>query len=147
MVASLEQMKQLIGHQFPGGSYEIQHWENYLLTEATGSDPLPGDLAHPIHLFHVPIAGVGVTLADLFALGQAENDATISIDYYDWEFLSPLREGVEYSMRGGVIEHDRLENDGKTLRDSITFRIEVTGGDDALVARVTFCWHFWRLGT
>ena len=107
-----EQIEALAGHRFPGGEYRIEHWENFLLSEATGVAPLPDGLAHPVHLFHVPIDGAGVSIAELFALGHAESDASITIDYYDWQLFEPLREGVRYDMSGGVTEHDRHTPDG-----------------------------------
>jgi hypothetical protein len=145
MTVSEAEMRALVGHELPGGTYRIAHWENFLLTEATGSAPLPDGIAHPIHLFHVPIAGAGVTLADLFALGRAESDASISIDWYDWELRRPLREDELYRMSGSIIEHERTTSGGR-LRDSLTFRIDVRrdGERDDEVARVTFRWHFNR---
>ena len=147
MSVSEAEMQALVGHAFPGGTYRIEHWENYLLTEATGREPMPDDLAHPVHLFHVPISGVGVTLADLFALGQAETDFSINIDYYDWEFLQPLREGVPYVLRGGVIEHERTAREGGGVTDSVTFRIEMDEEGGPPTARVEFRWHFYRSAT
>jgi hypothetical protein len=145
MTAPLEEMQALVGFEFPGGSVRIEHWENFLLTEATGSDPLPDALAHPIHLFHVPLAGAGVSIADLFALARSDGNASVTIDYYDWEYLQPLREEVEYRMHGGISEHERTENEAGTIVDSFTFRIEMADEAGDSVARVAFRWHFWRL--
>jgi hypothetical protein len=144
MAVSEERMRELVGHAFPGGTYRIEHWENFLLTEATGFEPLPGGLVHPAHLFHVPIAGAGISIADLFALAQADSDASVTIDYYDWEVYAPLRESETYAMRGGVSEHERKQIEQGPLVDSLTFRIEVTDQADGAVACVTFRWHFWR---
>ncbi len=141
-----ERLEARVGHRFPGGTYTIAHWENFLLTEATGIGPLPDGLAHPAHLFHAPIAGAGVTLAELFALGEAETDASITIDYYDWEILEPLREEVRYRMQGGVTEFERKTGAGDRIIDSMTFRIDVLSEAGAEVARVTFRWHFWKMG-
>ncbi|MEK9870706.1 MAG: hypothetical protein VW831_13320 [Gammaproteobacteria bacterium] len=88
----------LVGHQFPGGRYTIAHWENYLLTECTGAEPMPDDLAHPVALFHVPILGAGTSIAEMFTLGQAESGVSIGIESYDWEFLHPLREEQPYDI-------------------------------------------------
>ena len=146
MAASKEQMEQLIGHQFPGGRYEIQHWENYLLTEATGREPMAADLAHPVHLFHVPIAGVGTSIAALFALAQSESDAAVTIDYYDWELFAPLREQTAYRMSGGIVAFAREAGaQGQTV-DVLTFAIDVAEDADPQrpIARVEFRWRFWR---
>ena len=77
-------IKSLVGHQFPGGSYTIAHWENFLLTECTGAAPLPDDLAHPVALFHMPILGAGTSIGEMFALGKADSDYSIGIESYDW---------------------------------------------------------------
>ena len=57
--APAEEMQALVGHRFPGGTFTIEHWENVLLADATGSAPLPDGLVHPAWLFHGPIAAVG----------------------------------------------------------------------------------------
>ena len=135
----------LVGHAFPGGTYRIAHWENFLLTEATGSAPLPEGLAHPAHLFHVPIAGAGTTIAELFELAQAGSDSSVTIDYYDWEYFEPLREEVPYTARGGITEHARRPADeAGPVVDSLTYRMELLREDGALAARASFRWHFWR---
>lgn len=144
MPVSEERMRALIGHAFPGGHYRIEPWENFLLTEATGSERLPDGLAHPIHLFHVPIAGVGVSIGDLFSLAEAPSDASVTIDHYDWELFEPLRESTPYAMRGGVQAHARTTHDDGTVVDSLTYCIEVLDEAEQRIARVTFGWNFWR---
>lgn len=136
-------MTALAGHRFPGGTYRIEHWENALLTEATGIDPLPDRLAHPVHLFHLAINGVGTSIAELFELARSESTA-VSIDYYDWQLHQPLREGVTYLLSGGITDVDRSVRAGSPTRDSFTYRIEI--GDEAgdRVAEVEFRWHHWR---
>ena len=133
----------LAGHRFPGGRYTIAHWEATLLADCTGADPLPNGQVHPIALFHVPFLGSGTTIADLFALGQAESDLSIMIESYDWEFLAPLREDVEYDISGGILSAERCSNDRGQTFDRIQFEFEMaTGGDTA--ARSVITWHFTR---
>jgi hypothetical protein len=141
--ATEAEMRALVGHTFPGGEYRIEHWENFLLTDATGSEPLPDSLAHPTHLFHVPILGVGVTIGELFALAKAERAAPVSIDYYDWEIFAPVREGVLYSMCGGIVEYERTVRERGPTVDSFTYEIEMSDAAQ-LAARVRFRWHYWR---
>ena len=140
-------IEQLVGHRFPGGTYTIEHWENYLLTEATGREPMPDDLVHPIHLFHVPISGVGTSIAELFELAAADGPDMVGLDRYDWEWFAPLREDVTYRLEGEITEAERRENEGRPY-DQLVFRIDVldegSGADAAVVARVTNTWHFWR---
>ena len=88
----VEEIEALVGHEFPGGEYTIEHWENFLLTECTGADLLPDAMVHPVALFHVPILGSNTTIAEMFALGQAESDFSIGIESYVWDMYAPLIE-------------------------------------------------------
>ena len=133
----------LVGHRFPGGSYTIAHWENFLLTDCTGAEPLPEGMAHPVALFHVPFLGSEVTIADLFALGQAESDLSIMIESYDWEFFRQLREDTPYVVSGGIHIAERCENPQGQTYDRIGFSFELVSNRD-LAARSTIIWHFTR---
>jgi len=136
------EMVALIGHRFPGGSHTIEHWENWLLTDCTGRDQLPDGLAHPIALFHVPIQGVGTSIAELFALGQVEGAGSVGLDSYDWEYFQPLEVGVEYRFEGGVIDVERLVSARGNPYDRFVFSIELASPDGKPAARIT---NHWRL--
>ena len=138
-----EQITALVGHRFTPGKYTIAHWENWLLTDCTGAAPQPDKLAHPVALFHVPFLGTGTTIADLFALGQAESDLSILIESYEWEFLRPLMEETEYDISGEITEAERRENDNGQLYDRIRFRFDMAEGDH-LAASSVITWHFTR---
>ncbi|HIF92736.1 MAG TPA: hypothetical protein EYQ60_06350 [Myxococcales bacterium] len=138
-------MQRLVGHRFSGGQYKIEHWENFLLSEATGIEPLPDSLAHPVHLFHVPINGVGTSIAELFALAEVDRASPVSIDYYDWSIHTPIREGETYSLSGGITAYERKEKAGSPTVDSFIYEIDVAGKDGELAAQVAFRWHYWRV--
>ena len=140
----VEEIQALVGHEFPGGTYTIAHWENFLLTECTGADPLPGGQVHPAAMFHVPILGANTTIGEMFALGQAENDASIGIESYDWELFSPLFEDVAYDITARITEADRCDIDGGRLYDRIQFVFSLADPDGNLVARSTVTWHYNR---
>jgi hypothetical protein len=145
MIPSEEAMRTLVGHRFPGGTYRIEHWENFLLSEATGIGPLPDRLAHPAHLFHVAINGVGTTITELFRLAESGSGAPVSIDYYDWRILKPLREEETYSLSGGIADFTRSAREGSLTRDSFTYEIDLDDISGARVAEVAFRWHYWRI--
>lgn len=134
----------IIGHTFPGGVYTVEHWENFLLTECTGADLLPGGMVHPVVLFHMPILGSGTTIGEMFALGQAESDFSIGIESYDWEMFVPMHEDVPYSISGKIISAERHQPPGKRLYDRIQFQFEVAQPDGVLAARTTITWHYRR---
>jgi len=140
---AVEEIEALVGHRFPGGTYTIAHWENFLLTECTGAPPLPDGLAHPVSLFHMPILGAGTSIAEMFALGQAESDFSIGIESYDWEIFQPLREALEYQISARITEADR-RTEGGALFDRIPFQFDLTDPDGAPAARSTVTWHYRR---
>ena len=134
----------IAGHQFPGGHYRIAHWENTLLTACTGADLLSDGLAHPIALFHLPIVGSGTSIAELFALGQAESDLSIMIESYDWEFFQSLREETDYKVAGQVTSSQRCQDAAGNTYDRIQFCFEVFDPGQELIARSTITWHYTR---
>jgi hypothetical protein len=141
---SKAQIEELAGHVFPGGNYRIAHWENVLLTGCTGADLLPNGLAHPIALFHLPIAGSGTSIAGMFELGQAESDLSIMIESYEWEFFIPLLEEVSYAVTGQVNSAERCRNTSGKIYDRIQFCFEVFTPQQVLAARSTVTWHYTR---
>ena len=144
MTVTEAEMLGLVGHRFPGGRYRIEHWENFLLTDCTGAGQLPDGLVHPIALFHVPILGCGMTITKLFALGgAAEQAGSVGLEGYDWEYLRPLREDVEYRIEGGIVSVERKTTDTGQVYDALAFTIELFDGD-AVAARITTRWRFRR---
>lgn len=138
-----EELLALVGHRFPGGSYRIAHWENWLLTDCTGRDPLPDSLAHPVVLFHAPILGAGTSIAELFVLGHAAGAGSVGLESYDWEYFQPLLEDVDYRVSGGITEAERTIHESGAVVDRVAFQIEFHEGATP-VARVTNRWKFRR---
>lgn len=149
---SESEIKKLIGYKFPGGTYTIAHWENYLLTDCTGSKPLPNNLAHPVALFHATIMGADTSIDQMFELGQAESPFSISIESYDWELFAPLFEEMEYTVDGVITDVSRITDKEKVEKkqfhgecyDRIQFQFTLTDPQQLLVARVTVTWHYNR---
>jgi hypothetical protein len=140
-----EEMKALVGHRFPGGTYTIEHWENVLLSHVMEAEPLPDDLAHPACLFHVTLAGVGMRIADMFELFKAESDEAVRAGEYHWEIHRPLREGVAYEVSGQVVGMERKESRKLGPMDRASFRIDLRdAGTGELVATATSTWLVLR---
>mgnify|MGYP001070371361 CR=1 FL=1 len=141
---SREAIEALAGHRFRGGRYRVAHWENALLTRCTGAELLADAMVHPIALFHLPITGSGTSIAEMFALGQAESDLSIMIESYDWEFFHALREETDYRVRGQVNSAERCLDDAGNHYDRIQFCFEVFAAQELLSARSTITWHYTR---
>jgi len=135
-------IEELAGHRFTGGQRTIEHWENFLLTEVCGGPQLSDGLAHPAHLFHVPLDGAGVSIADLFSLAEAEGPDRVGLESYDWEYFAPLREDVAYTCSGEVVAVTPRRAE-ESAWDELVFAIELHDGD-RLAARVTNTWQIWR---
>ena len=135
----------IVGRRFPGGTYRVAHWENFLLTDCTGHEPLPDGLVHPIVLFHAPILGAGTSITELFRLGGASGaGGSVGLLGYDWEYEQPIVEDVDYRVEGGIVSAERHASPtGAVAADDVAFRIELSR-DGALVARVTNRWRFRR---
>lgn len=138
------EIEALAGHRFAGGDYTVAHWENFLLTECTGAELLPNGMVHPVALFHLPITGADTSIAEMFALGQAESDLSIMIESYDWEMFSPLREETRYTISGGITSAERCENEEGQTYDRIQFCFEVFEPSEMMAARTTITWHYTR---
>ncbi len=134
----------LVGHKFPGGHYTVEHWENFLLTECTGADLLPDGQVHPVVLFHMPILGAGTTIAEMFALGQADSDFSIGIESYDWRMFKPLKEDVRYRIEAHITEADRRAHDDGRVYDRIQFQFDIADPAGDAVAQTIITWHYNR---
>ncbi len=139
---SEEDIRALVGHEFPGGRYTIAHWENFLLTDCTGSGQLAGGMVHPVALFHVPILGAGTSIGEMFRLGQAGPGVSIGIESYDWEFFRPLREETEYDITGRISAAERQRRDARVF-DRIQFQFDLHDQGEH-IARSTVTWHYRR---
>ncbi|MDG2427692.1 MAG: hypothetical protein P8M16_04630 [Acidimicrobiales bacterium] len=141
----VEQMKLLEGYRFPPGFYKIEHWENYLLTEATAGKKPSSTYAHPSFLFHAPLAAVGLTYQEIFDLCLAESADAVRAGEYDWEILRPLEEGIKYHAQGQILSVERKIGRQAGAFDAVVFQIELTDVGE-LVARITNTWLFLRTG-
>lgn len=139
-------LAELAAHRFPGGTYRVAHWENWLITDCTCRAPMPDDLAHPIVLFHAPILGAGTSISELFRLAGTDGaSGSVALLGYDWEYFQPLREELDYRAEGGIVEVVRHEGVPAPI-DDVTFSIELSS-NGAAVARVTNRWRIRRGAT
>jgi hypothetical protein len=141
---TLEEMQGLVGRPFPGGTFTIEPWENVLLSDVMGVDPLPDGIAHPAYLFHAPLAGAGVRISDIFELCHAESEEAVRAGEYHWVINRPLRVGTTYRMSGGFVGVERKQGRRGGLMDVVTFEIDIRDEDGEAVASTVNTWIFLR---
>lgn len=139
-------MQSLVGRPFPGGTFTIEPWENVLLSDVMGVEPLPDSIAHPAYLFHAPLAGAGMRIGDIFELCRAESDEAVRAGEYRWIIHRPLRVGATYRMSGGFVGVERKQGRRGGLMDMVTFEIDVRDEDGEPVASTASTWIFLRSG-
>ena len=137
-------MQGLVGRPFPGGTFTIEPWENVLLSDVMGVDPLPDGIAHPAYLFHAPLAGAGVRISDIFELCHAESEEAVRAGEYRWVLHRPLRVGSTYRMSGGFVGVERKQGRRGGLMDVVTFEIDIRDEDGETVASTVSSWIFLR---
>tara|TARA_B100000700_G_scaffold319557_1_gene414916 strand:- start:17047 stop:17505 length:459 start_codon:yes stop_codon:yes gene_type:complete len=142
-VLPIEKVQELVGYRFPPGSYKIEHWENYLLTEATAGHHSSSVYAHPSFLFHAPLAAVGLNYQEIFDLCGAESADAVRAGEYDWEIFRTLEEGVEYQAQGQILSVDRKEGKQAGTFDAVVFAIELSDSG-GIAACATNTWLFLR---
>jgi hypothetical protein len=144
-VITLDEMQALVGRPFPGGSYTVAHWENFLLHDVVECTPSGDGSVHPIGLFHVPLAACGWTYAEIFEQCHAESAEAVRAGEYHWEIAEPLLEDRTYDVTGQFVDVERKHGRRGGTFDKVTFRLDVTDRDrDVVVARVTNSWLFLR---
>lgn len=134
----------LEGHRFPGGSHTVDHWENFLLTDCTGSGQLENGRVHPVAAFNMTVLGAGVSIADLFELFEVADAGAVWLEEVEWAFERQLQEGVEYQLSGGVDAVLRLTNSSGRAYDLIVFSIDIHEPAGDLAVRVTTTWRISR---
>jgi hypothetical protein len=129
----------LVGTQLPAGTTTIERWENTLFCDAVGSAPLPDGLAHPAFLFHLPLRGAGLEIAELLAFGRPESEEAVRAGGYRWTLHRPLRVDTPYRVTGSVIRAERKRGRRAGLMDALTFRFDLSDGDTPVATAETTC--------
>jgi len=143
-MVSEEKIKALVGHEFPGGEYTIKHWENFLFSDCTGTEPMQNNVVHPVVLFHVPILGSNTTVTEMMELGHAEGPDRVTIESYEWDWFHPLKEDVSYKSTGKITEADRLTGNMGNIYDRIQFLFELVDPEGEPTARSVITLYYMR---
>ena len=124
---------------FPGGTTVIERWENHLLCDALGVEPLPDGLAHPAFLFHASLRGVDLTIKEMLAIGKPESEDAVRAGGYRWTLHQPLKVDTPYRCTGEVTKFERKEGRRAGVMDLMTIRIELTKDQEPVATADTTC--------
>lgn len=129
MPVALQELEALVGKPFPGGRYTIEPYRHWLFVDAAGGEPTREGVAHPMEAYYGALAGMGLTVDELFALVGASAEDGPMFGEATIELLRPLEVGATYGVAGGIVGVTRKEGRRAGVFDIVTFRLELT--DDA----------------
>jgi hypothetical protein len=137
---ALADLEALVGKPFPGGRYTIEPYRHWLMTDAFLATPTAAGTAHPMETYYGALAGMGISVDDLFHMvgataadGPMFGEATI-------EIVRPLEVGATYDVTGAIESVNRKEGKRAGVFDIVGFRLELRepGGELAAVSTNSF---------
>ena len=136
----VEAVRGLVGRKLPGGTFDLEHFRNWLTNDVIGSPQRDDDLAHPMFCYYAAMGGMGLSIAELFEMAHSSGDEGPMFGECDMEVLVPLRTGVTYDVRGEITDVKRKQGGAIGTFDLLTFRLEVIapGGELAGVCTNSF---------
>ncbi|HTK61529.1 MAG TPA: hypothetical protein VL595_04100 [Pseudonocardia sp.] len=135
----------LVDRPLPGGGWAFGPHESWLLHDAVGSTP--EQAAHPIMAFLAAQRGLGLTVAELFALFGTDMADGPLLTESTLELHTDLHPDVSYEVRGTVVS--AVRKSGRTLGvfDLVTARFDVLEPDATVpAATVTNVYALPRAG-
>ena len=140
----LDELRDLIGTPFPDGSFTISPYEHWLCADAVLSPKLPEGVAHPMYGYYTAVAGMGISLDELFAMvGSSAADGPM-FGEAGLELRKSMSIGASYTVRGGITDVVRKEGRRAGVFDIVTFRLDVIDADGDVAAVSTNSFVFPR---
>lgn len=141
---TVAELEDLIGAGFPAGEFTIQDYEHWLCADALLSPELPAGVAHPMYAYYTAIAGMGISLDELFAMvGSSAEDGPM-FGEAGLEFRDVLRVGETYRVEGGIVGVSRKEGKRAGVFDIVTFELRVIDSSGEVTAVATNSFVFPR---
>lgn len=141
---ALQELEALVGKPFPGGSYTIEPYRHWLFVDASGAVPGRAGVAHPMEVYYGALAGMGLTVDELFALVGASADDGPMFGEATMELERQLEIGATYSVSGSIVDITRKEGRKAGVFDIVTFRLELADERGSLAAVSTNSFIFPR---
>lgn len=146
MTIPIEELEALVGTSFPGGTYTIEPYEHWLMTDAFGAEPSRAGTAHPMYAYYGALAGMGMSVDDLFVRVGATADDGPMFGEAGIEVLKPLQIGATYTVTGAFESVQRKEGRKAGVFDIVAFRLALRDADGELAAVSTNSFIFPRRG-
>jgi hypothetical protein len=121
-----EELHALVGTQFPGGTYTVEPYLNWLTCDCVLAPELAAiGAAHPLLVYMAGQAGIGLSLAELFALCRASSEDGPMLGEWGMQLNRPLEVGAEYAVSGGITDVVRKTGKKTGVFDVVRFGIEL----------------------
>lgn len=133
-VVPVEELEALVGHRFPGGTYRVEPYVSWLTNDVVGAPQRNDGVAHPMFCYYGALAGMGISLDELFALAHATADDGVMFGEAEIDLRQPLRSGVDYAVSGSIASVTRKEGKKAGVFDIVAFELELHDPSGALAA-------------
>lgn len=145
MITEDQLRDEIVGHELPEGSYEIEPYVHWLMSDAIETPPLPDGVAHPMFVYYAGQGGMGVTLDEMFALAHATSEDGVMLGSAEIDLQRPLQVGERFTITGAIDDVVRKSGRIGTF-DIVTFHTDLVDGDDEVAATCTLSFIYPRRG-
>lgn len=134
-IPEIEELRaSLVGHELPGGTFSVAPHERWLSHEAMKSPALAEPELHPVWILLGCLRGMGVSIDELVALAGMEPDSGVLFGETEVDQRLPLRAGIDYRVRGGIVDIERRHGRKAGIFDVMTFAMEILDPSGEVVA-------------
>lgn len=141
---TVEQLESLVGRQFPGGTYAVDPWRVWLTNDVIGAPQRTDGIAHPMFCYYAAMAGLGISIDEMFNLCYASADDGPMFGECDIQQLRPLEIGATYTVRGEITGAVRKQGERTGTFDIVAFQLEVVAPDGEVSSVVSNSFIFPR---
>jgi hypothetical protein len=134
-VISEEELGSIVGRPFPGGTYTVESYLDWLVRDVVVADR-GEDVAHPVFGFIGTLLGKGMSLDDLFAICGATAADGPMFGEHETELLQPLRVGETYAVAGEFVSAVRKQGRTAGTFDIVGFELTLTDSDGRVAVKV-----------
>jgi hypothetical protein len=143
-IPDLDELNKMVGHELPGGTYELEDYKDWLTRDVVGAAPAVDGVALPMFCYYAAIAGMGVSIDGLFQLVDATADSGVMFGEAEIDIRKPFRLGETYSVEGRITEIKRKEGRKAGVFDIVTFVLDVVDSSGELAGVSTNAFVFPR---